>query len=74
MEDPEDLTEAKLADFERFFAPLAPILEGFADCDITSASRNIIAPRLDGALFSVWPRRALGGAFRFSGLATTRCS
>ncbi len=31
MEDPEDLTEAKLADFERFFAPLAPILEGFAE-------------------------------------------
>jgi hypothetical protein len=25
MEDPEDLTEAKLADFERFFGPLAPM-------------------------------------------------
>jgi hypothetical protein len=31
MEDPEDLTDEKLADFERFFAPLAPMLEAFAE-------------------------------------------
>lgn len=29
--DPELLTDAKLADFERFFAPLAPVLEAFAE-------------------------------------------